>query len=135
MEGTFNIKVKYLSEKNFEVSVNPDELVGAVKEKCSPHVDNTPASDIKLIYRGKILNNGDTVQACKLEGGSTLHLVKSKPQGSNPQPTGGVTTNMPGQPNNLQQPTTSNTNASLQNDPMAGLGNHFIEKLYERFIL
>ena len=52
--GNITIKIKYLSEKNFELTVSPEETVLAVKEKCGPQVDNAPASDIKLIYRGKI---------------------------------------------------------------------------------
>merc|ERR1712183_849725 len=98
------------------------DKVLSVKERCSAHVDNTPASEIKLIYRGKILNNDDTVQASKLESGSTLHLVKSKPAGGNTQPTGQTGVNMTAPVNNLQQPTTTNTNASQQQNPLGGLG-------------
>ena len=102
---------------NFEVTVSPDETILSVKEKCSTHVDNTPAADLKLIYRGKILNNADGCSASKLEEGSTLHLVKSKPAGGNPgQPLNPVPTN------NMQQPQTTSTNASQVPDPMAGLG-------------
>lgn len=102
---------------NFEVTVTPDETILSVKEKCSTHVDNTPAADLKLIYRGKILNNADGCSASKLEEGSTLHLVKSKPAGGNPAP--GVN---PVPTNNMQQPQTTSTNASQVPDPMAGLG-------------
>lgn len=47
MEGTIKIKVKYLSEKNFEVDVESGDTILALKEKCSPHLDNCPAEDMK----------------------------------------------------------------------------------------
>jgi len=57
-----------------------DELKQAIET-----TNGAKASDQKLIFKGKILKDNEVLNALKVEDGSTLHMVVSKPIGGQSQ--------------------------------------------------
>jgi ubiquilin len=91
----------------------------------SPEYADVPASSQRLIYSGRVLKDGDTLESHKVKDGNTIHLVKSAPsnQRQNPasQSSGAPTDSTSG--SNVPRPTGVPTNiaAGTGNNPLAGL--------------
>ena len=78
--GKIEIQVKHLSESTFKLQVEENATVGELKQAIEKE-RNLPASELKLICKGKILkNDSDTLQDLKIENGASLHMVHTKPQ-------------------------------------------------------
>ena len=56
-----------------------------LKKVCAEKAGGS-AEEIRLIYKGKILKDDNTLVEYKIADGDTVHLVKSKAAGSQPQP-------------------------------------------------
>jgi ubiquilin len=99
-----------------------------LKNKLStPEYAGVPASSQRLIYSGRVLKDGDTLESHKVKDGNTIHLVKSAPsnQRQNPanQSSGTTTTTDSTTGSNVPRPTgvPSNIAAGTGNNPLAGL--------------
>lgn len=98
-----------------------------LKNKLStPEYAGVPASSQRLIYSGRVLKDGDTLESHKVKDGNTVHLVKSAPsnQRQNPASQSSNTTTADSTPgSNVPRPTgvPSNIAAGTGNNPLAGL--------------
>ncbi|KAG2389011.1 hypothetical protein C9374_014411 [Naegleria lovaniensis] len=62
-------------------NVDIDNTVEEFKQVVANH-SNIPASDQRLIYRGKVLKDQATLKSYNVEEGLTIHLVRGKPSGA-----------------------------------------------------
>lgn len=68
------VQIKQAADNNIEVEINQDALVKELKEQLVSKV-NADSTEMKLIFKGKILKDHETLEACKVEDGITMHLV------------------------------------------------------------
>jgi ubiquilin len=123
---SITINIKSTNAKH-TLSVPLSISVIELKNKLSTaEYADVPASSQRLIYSGRVLKDGDTLETHKVKDGNTIHLVKSAPsnQRQNPasQSSGNTTTDAtPG--SNVPRPTgvPSNIAAGTGNNPLAGL--------------
>jgi hypothetical protein len=73
MEGNLNIKVKHLNDKPIELQIEKQSTIFNVKEQLSS-VINVPATEQKLIFKGRILKD-DEIAGNVLEEGGAVHAV------------------------------------------------------------
>lgn len=120
------IHIKSASAKH-TLSVPLSITVVELKNKLSaPEYANSPASSQRLIYSGRVLKDGDTLESHKVKDGNTIHLVKSAPSNQRQNPAGqssGTTTTDSSSGQNVPRPTgvPSNIAAGTGNNPLAGL--------------
>ncbi len=121
---TINIKS---TNAKYTLSVSLSITALELKNRIStPEYADVPATSQRLIYSGRVLKDGDTLESHKVKDGNTIHLVKSAPsnQRQNPagQPSGTTTTDSPSG-SNVPRPTgvPSNIAAGTGNNPLAGL--------------
>lgn len=62
--------------QRFKIEVKPTDTIEAVKEKAVPVVD-IPLERLLLIYYGKHLAEGKTIQDYKIENKSTLQVIST----------------------------------------------------------
>ena len=80
------LTMKQNSGQQFELSIAQDgSTVLDLKKACAEKAGGSP-EEIRLIYKGKILKDDNTLVEYKIADGDTVHLVKSKAAGSQPQP-------------------------------------------------
>ena len=70
-----NLSFKVSSGPSFELSIDPAATVLDVK-KAAAASSGIPDSHQRLIYKGRILRDSETIQQHGIESGHTLHLVK-----------------------------------------------------------
>lgn len=70
------ITIKSSGDAKHEVSIAGDATVLQLKEKIAEIAD-VPADRQRLIYSGKVLKDGETLNSYKVQSGHTIHLVKS----------------------------------------------------------
>ncbi|GAA5979409.1 hypothetical protein JCM5350_003894 [Sporobolomyces pararoseus] len=70
------IKIKTLTGKEIELDIEPDYKVSKIKEVLEEK-EGIPPAQQRLIYLGKAMQDDQTAEQHKVEGGSTLHLVLS----------------------------------------------------------
>ena len=76
----FEINIKHNATTTIKVKVGPNSLVSELKEKLSIET-KIPASEIKLIYKGKILkNDSDKMSDLSISSESGLHMIHTKPK-------------------------------------------------------
>lgn len=63
-------------QNNWSVEVEQSATIRGFKEKIS-EVSDVPADNQRLIYSGKILKDGETVESYKIQDGHSVHMVKS----------------------------------------------------------
>ena len=81
------LTMKQNSGQQFDVEIKQDEsTVLDLKKACAEKVGGITAEEIRLIYKGKILKDDNTLVDYKIADGDTVHLVKSKAPGSQSQP-------------------------------------------------
>jgi ubiquilin len=88
---TFNVKSS--SDAKFVLTVPVTTTVGDLKQKLSTEeYASIPAERQRLIYSGRVLKDADTVGACKIKDGNTVHLVRGAEsnQRQNPANQGGA---------------------------------------------
>ncbi|KAM2219007.1 hypothetical protein TB2_017851 [Malus domestica] len=71
-----NVNVKCSNGSKFTVQIGLESTVGSFKEVLSPKCD-IPANQQRLIYKGRILKDDQTLQSYGLEADHTLHLVRA----------------------------------------------------------
>jgi ubiquilin len=83
---SIKLKIKPTSGGDvFEVNIGDDATIEALKEEVSKACD-APAPQIRLIFKGQILKDPQTVASYGLKNDFVVHMVKSK----QPAPTGGA---------------------------------------------
>jgi hypothetical protein len=90
---TFTIKSS--SDQKHVVTVSLSSTVGDLKQKlATADYANIPVERQRLIYSGRVLKDPDTLSACKIKEGNTVHLVKGAEsnQRQNPANQGGSAT-------------------------------------------
>jgi ubiquilin len=115
--------VKSSSDAKHVVTVSLASTVGDLKQKlAAADYANIPAERQRLIYSGRVLKDPDTLSACKIKEGNTVHLVKGAEsnQRQNPANQGGsVPAGAGGTPaNNVPSNIQAGTGAG---DPLAQL--------------
>ncbi|KAH0973788.1 hypothetical protein GBA52_025944 [Prunus armeniaca] len=80
-----NVNVRCSNGSKFTVQINLESTVGSFKEVLSSKCD-IPADQQRLIYKGRILKDDQTVQSYGLEADHTVHLVRgfAPPASANP---------------------------------------------------
>ena len=86
MEGEsskiLKLTMKQNSGQQFDVQIKQEgSTVLDLKLACAEKAGIT-AEEIRLIYKGKILKDDNTLVEYKINDGDTVHLVKSKAAGS-----------------------------------------------------
>ncbi|VWU50670.1 ubiquitin domain-containing protein DSK2, putative [Hepatocystis sp. ex Piliocolobus tephrosceles] len=80
-----SISFKVTRGKEFSISVEPDITVLELKQKCSEHVD-IPVESQRIIFKGKILKDKETLTFYNVADGNTMHLVRSAIVPKEPEP-------------------------------------------------
>jgi ubiquilin len=119
---TINIKS---TNAKYTLSVPLSLTAAELKNKLStPEYADVPATSQRLIYSGRVLKDGDTLEQHKVKDGNTIHLVKSAPSNQRQNPasqSSGSATAETG--STVPRPTgvPSNIAAGTGNNPLAGL--------------
>jgi hypothetical protein len=71
---TINVYIKTLEEKTIQCSISPSAEVGDLKDMIHSK-ENIPIDQQRLIFQGKQLEDGSTLEDCNIEHDSTLHVV------------------------------------------------------------
>ncbi|KAJ1735984.1 UV excision repair protein rad23 [Coemansia biformis] len=74
-----NIKLKTLQQKEFQLEVELADTIGAVKEKIESS-QGFPAATQKLIYSGKILTDGQTIEGIGIKESEFMVVMTAKPK-------------------------------------------------------
>jgi len=82
------VHIRCSNAQKFTVKVNTSKTVQEFKEQIAEEV-SVPAPQQRLIYKGRVLKDEQTLESYSVEEDQTVHLVKgAAPAGSNPpQPT------------------------------------------------
>jgi ubiquilin len=123
-EVTINIKS---TNAKYTLSVPLSLTAIELKNKLStPEYADVPETSQRLIYSGRVLKDGDTLESHKVKDGNTIHLVKSAPSNQRQNPaaqSSGANTSDSTAGSNVPRPTgvPSNIAAGTGNNPLAGL--------------
>ena len=123
---TIMINIKSTNAK-YTLSVPLSLTAIELKNKIStPEYADVPATSQRLIYSGRVLKDGDTLESHKVKDGNTIHLVKSAPSNQRQNPasqSSGSTTTDSTSGSNVPRPTgvPSNIATGTGNNPLAGL--------------
>jgi ubiquilin len=123
---TITINIKSTNAKH-TLSVPLSLTAVELKNKLSaPEYADVPASSQRLIYSGRVLKDGDTLESHKVKDGNTIHLVKSAPSNQRQNPanqSSGSTATDSTSGSNVPRPTgvPSNIATGTGNNPLAGL--------------
>ncbi|KAI8078814.1 uncharacterized protein BX664DRAFT_342766 [Halteromyces radiatus] len=127
------IKIRPSNGVFFDIQIDPKSTVLQLKEKIAQHMENTSASQIKLVYSGHILKDDKTCSSYEIITGHTIHVVKSKTS-STSSPAASTDTTTKSSPvkttnnndnNNVSSPSTSTTTTSTTSNPTPGLSGRF----------
>lgn len=83
------INIKISGGETFEVEAEESNTVLELKEKCVEKAGVTPDKQ-RLIFKGRIVKDTETLESLKVEEGNTIHLVRSgykPPNSSTPSST------------------------------------------------
>ncbi|CRH00005.1 ubiquitin domain-containing protein DSK2, putative [Plasmodium relictum] len=71
-----NVSFKVTGGKEFTIEIEPNITVLDLKKKCSEHVD-IPVEAQRIIFKGKILKDKESLSTYNVSDGNTMHLVRS----------------------------------------------------------
>lgn len=123
----FDINIKHLSEKNYVVKVTDETTVKELKSKLQD-ITKSPADQMKLIFKGKILKvDDDKMIDLKITEGSALHMIINKGQEEQPTQNQANPNVAPQQPTTGTNPNPFNTTGNSQpgfnnQNPFGGMG-------------
>lgn len=107
------INVQASHDKKFSIEVEAADGMADLREKIGSH-QGVPPEELRLIFSGRILKEGDTVASLKMVEGNTIHMVRSAGSGAKkvsnaPSTTAGAGTGAPmaATPPSRAPPTTS----------------------------
>lgn len=75
------INVQASHDKKFSLEVEAADDMADLKEKIGNH-QGVPPEELRLIFSGRILKEGDTVASLKMAEGNTIHMVRSAGSGA-----------------------------------------------------
>ena len=78
MQAKIKISIKQSSGDTFDVEVAPEATVLELKTECATKMETMKAEEMRLIYKGKILKDEQTLDSYKITDGMVVHLVKGK---------------------------------------------------------
>ena len=81
MQAKIKISIKQSSGDTFDVEVAPEATVLDLKTECATKMESMKAEEMRLIYKGKILKDEQTLDSYKIVDGMVVHLVKGKSAG------------------------------------------------------
>ena len=76
-EKKIKVQLRQNSGAQFDIEVNGKGTVRDLKEACVEKA-GISADEMRLIFKGKILKDENTLEEYKIEDGVTVHLVKGK---------------------------------------------------------
>nr|6JL3_A Chain A, Ubiquitin domain-containing protein DSK2,putative [Plasmodium falciparum 3D7] len=76
MAMVINVSFKVTGGKEFTVAIEPDITVLDLKKICAEHVD-IPVEAQRIIFKGKILKDKESLTLYGVADGNTMHLVRS----------------------------------------------------------
>jgi len=84
---TIKVKVKFSGGSRFEIDVDPEGTVAAMKEQCSAET-KVPSDQLRFFLKGKQMKDETlSVKAAGVPPGAQLFLVKGASEGGGPAPT------------------------------------------------
>ncbi|XP_027360581.1 ubiquitin domain-containing protein DSK2b-like isoform X2 [Abrus precatorius] len=109
--GGVNINIRCSNGSKFSVQISLDSTVRSFKDVVARNCD-IPADQQRLIYKGRILKDDQTLQSYGLEADHTVHLVRGFAPANTPGGTNSGSANT----------TTTNTGGAGANESGGGLG-------------
>ncbi|KAF9366048.1 hypothetical protein BGX34_006588 [Mortierella sp. NVP85] len=96
MSNPITINVKASNDRKHTISIAVSDTVLELKQKVAENCD-TPAERIRLIYSGKVLQDGHALATYKILDGHTVHMVRSAvaPATTAAQPSAPTTSHTP----------------------------------------
>ena len=78
LDNSMQIFVRTVEGKTIAVEVEPSDSIGRVKAKIREQ-EGVPVKEQRLIFRGKLLDNGQTLNDCKIQKDwiIALHVVSN----------------------------------------------------------
>ncbi|EDO07523.1 Ubiquitin family protein [Babesia bovis T2Bo] len=80
-----NVTIKISGGETFVVEVELSMTILELKGKCADRAGATPENQ-RLIFKGRIVKDEDTLESLKVEDGNTIHLVRSGVKRTSPPP-------------------------------------------------
>ena len=71
----YKIRIKLSGDKNMELTVSNSDSVEELKRKIKTEL-HMETENLKLIFKGKILKDSETLEQLKATEGSVIHLVR-----------------------------------------------------------
>ncbi|KAI7899472.1 uncharacterized protein BX663DRAFT_537990 [Cokeromyces recurvatus] len=75
--STININVRPSTGQIFKLDVGTEATIEELKQLIAQKMENVEASNLKLVFSGRILKNEDLVGDCKIVSGCTVHVVRT----------------------------------------------------------
>ena len=83
MESALLLTIKVNLKNDIQIEAEDNFTVATIKEICHSYTDIAPESQ-KIVYKGKVLKDHETLQQCGVASGETLFLVTVKSEGPAP---------------------------------------------------
>ena len=74
--STITLSFKVSGGDQFSIDIDPEKTVLECKQACVEKNSSFNVDTMKLIYKGKILKNPDSLKSVGVENGHMLHVVK-----------------------------------------------------------
>ena len=110
--NTIKVKVKTIKNEIYELDVPKNIEIGDFKTEIEK-VSGIEKNIIRIIFKGKQLKEGDTLDKFIKNDGETVHLIKGIAQNKPDQPQANTTGTQNAPTNNSQNPTDPNIQNSI----------------------
>lgn len=114
------IKVKSLQGAEYVVEVQNDETVLGLKSRVSELANGLPVERLKLVYKGRTMQDSSLIFQYNLEEGSKIHLIVQKES------------QCPAQPMDISS--SQETNTKIDINPNGGVMSHFEAILKQKLL-